>query len=107
MIGFGGAIGTGLFIGSGYSLVQVGPVALFIAYVIIGTLLFTVMECLGEMSTLYPGAGSFPHFAGRFIEPAAGFSIAISYWYGNAISFAQLQFLSLLDTGPTRYHLLP
>ncbi|KAI5478302.1 hypothetical protein MNV49_005257 [Pseudohyphozyma bogoriensis] len=87
-IGFGGAIGTGLFIGSGLSLAQVGPVALFIAYIIMGTLLFAVMECLGELSTLYPGAGSFPHFAGRFIEPSAGFALGVTYFYGNAISFS-------------------
>jgi len=30
------------------------------------------MECLGELSTMYPGSGSFPHFAGRFIDPSAG-----------------------------------
>ncbi|GAA6014319.1 hypothetical protein JCM11491_005037 [Sporobolomyces phaffii] len=88
MIGFGGAIGTGLFIGSGLSLAKVGPVALFLAYCIIGTLLFAVMECLGELSTNYPGSGSFPHFAGRFIDPAAGFALGISYFYGNALGFA-------------------
>ncbi|EIM85354.1 uncharacterized protein STEHIDRAFT_80731 [Stereum hirsutum FP-91666 SS1] len=88
MIGLGGAIGTGLFIGSGYSLSVCGPVAIFLGYVVMGLVLWSVMECLGELSTLYPGAGSFPHFAGRFLDPALGFSIGVSYWYGNAVSFA-------------------
>ncbi|GAA5938731.1 uncharacterized protein JCM15063_004851 [Sporobolomyces koalae] len=91
MIGFGGAIALfmrSLFIGSGLSLTKVGPIALFLAYCIIGTLLFAVMECLGELSTMYPGSGSFPHFAGRFIDPAAGFALGISYFYGNALGFA-------------------
>ncbi|GAA5833915.1 hypothetical protein JCM3766R1_002468 [Sporobolomyces carnicolor] len=88
MIGFGGAIGTGLFIGSGLSLTKVGPIPLFLAYCIIGSLLFSVMECLGELSTMYPGSGSFPHFAGRFLEPSAGFALGISYFYGNALGFA-------------------
>lgn len=35
-----------------------------------------------------PTAGSFPHFASRFIDPAVGFSLAISYGYCYTISIA-------------------
>jgi hypothetical protein len=35
-----------------------------------------------------PTAGSFPHFATRFIDPAVGFSLAISYGYCYTISIA-------------------
>lgn len=44
-----------LFIGSGYSLSVCGPVAIFLGYVVMGLVLWSVMECLGELSTLYPG----------------------------------------------------
>jgi len=47
-----------------------------------------VMESLGEMASMFPGSGSFPHFAGRFVDPALGFCVGINYAYGNAISFA-------------------
>lgn len=36
MIAIGGAIGTGLVIGSGSSLARSGPASLFIAYVVMG-----------------------------------------------------------------------
>jgi hypothetical protein len=50
-IGFGGGIGTGLFIGTGSALASAGPAGLLLAYVVVGAILWCVMECLGEMAT--------------------------------------------------------
>lgn len=50
-IGFGGGIGTGLFIGTGSALASAGPAGLLLAYVVVGGILWCVMECLGEMAT--------------------------------------------------------
>ena len=36
----------------------------------------------------FPTAGSFPHFATRFIDPAVGFTLAISYGYCYTIAIA-------------------
>ncbi|RKF58095.1 Proline-specific permease [Erysiphe neolycopersici] len=85
-IGFGGGIGTGLFIGTGSALATSGPAGLLLAYIIVGGLLWCVMESIGEMATLFPTAGSFPHIATRFIDPALGFTLAISYGYCYTIA---------------------
>jgi amino acid permease len=50
-IGFGGGIGTGLFIGAGSALASAGPAGLLLAYLVVGGILWCVMECLGEMAT--------------------------------------------------------
>jgi len=52
MIAIGGAIGTGLIIGTGKSLVQAGPAPLLIGYAVVGMLCFLVMAALGEVSNV-------------------------------------------------------
>lgn len=54
-IGFGGGIGTGLFIGTGSALAKAGPAGLLIAYIVVGAILWCIMECLGEMATYVSG----------------------------------------------------
>ena len=51
MIAIGGTIGTGLFLGSGSALANAGPVGCLIAYLFVGTIVFSVMISLGEMAT--------------------------------------------------------
>ena len=57
MIAIGGAIGTGLFIGSGSALATGGPAALVIGWGIIGIMLFCVIHALGELAVMFPIAG--------------------------------------------------
>lgn len=54
MIAIGGALGTGLLIGSGAALNTSGPAALFIGYGFIGFIVYIVMCCIGEMATYIP-----------------------------------------------------
>lgn len=51
MIAIGGAIGTGLIIGTGAALVKSGPGSILISYTITGLLVYMVMCALGEMCT--------------------------------------------------------
>ena len=88
MIGFCSGIGTGLFIGTGAAYANAGPAGLLLAYIIVGSVLWCVMQSVAELATVIPTAGSFPHFASRFIDPAVGFSLAISYGYCYTISIA-------------------
>ena len=46
-----GAIGTGLFVGSGQALSLAGPRSTFLAYLITGFNLYAVINSLGEMAT--------------------------------------------------------
>lgn len=88
MIGFCGGIGTGLFVGTGAAYAKAGPAGLLLAYIIVGGVLWCVMQSIAELATLFPTAGSFPHWATRFIDPAVGFSLAISYGYCYTIAIA-------------------
>ncbi|BEJ11009.1 hypothetical protein CspHIS471_0104310 [Cutaneotrichosporon sp. HIS471] len=79
MIAIGGAIGTGLVIGSGSSLANSGPVSVFIAYVVMGIVCFAVLLSLGEMSTKFPSKKGFAGHATRCVDPAFGFCTALVY----------------------------
>ncbi|KAI1856619.1 hypothetical protein JX265_011578 [Neoarthrinium moseri] len=88
MIGICSGIGTGLFIGTGSAYAKAGPAGLLLAYTVVGAVLWCVMQSIAELATLIPTAGSFPHWATRFIDPAVGFSLAISYGYCFMIAIA-------------------
>lgn len=80
MIAFGGAIGTGLFIGSGGALASGGPGSLLIDFIIMGVLLASTVLALGELATTLPVSGSFAAYSARFIDPAWGFAMGWNYW---------------------------
>ena len=48
LIAIGGAIGTGLFMGSGKTIHLAGP-SVILAYIIIGAFLFFIMRAMGEL----------------------------------------------------------
>lgn len=79
MIAFGGAIGTGIFINSGASLVTGGPASLIIGFFLTGLMLLFTIQALCELAVRFPVAGSFSTFATRFIEPAWGFALGWNY----------------------------
>lgn len=58
MIAIGGAIGAGLFIGSGKALSTGGPGAVVLDFSLIGFMLFCTVNALGEMATLFPVQGT-------------------------------------------------
>ncbi|MFT4246040.1 MAG: amino acid permease [Micrococcaceae bacterium] len=66
MIAIGGAIGTGLFLGAGGRLQQVGP-ALALVYILCGAIAFLVLRALGEMVMYRPSSGSFVSYAREFL----------------------------------------
>ncbi|KAJ5099270.1 hypothetical protein N7532_006271 [Penicillium argentinense] len=95
MIAIGGTIGTGLFISSGTAIVDAGPVGALIAYIFVGTIVYSVMTALGELATYIPIPGSFTTYAARLIHPSLGFSMGWIYWFSWASTFA----LELTTTG--------
>ncbi|CAG7918558.1 unnamed protein product [Penicillium olsonii] len=78
MIAIGGAIGTGLIVGTGSALTA-GPGALLIAYCFMGLVVWTVMCGLGEMAAWLPLSSGFTGYAGRFCDPALGFTLGCYY----------------------------
>ncbi|MGP2427881.1 amino acid permease [Yersinia sp. 2538 StPb PI] len=76
----GSAIGTGLFYGSAEAIRLAGP-AVLLAYLIGGAAVFMVMRALGEMAVHDPVAGSFGHYASRYLGPLAGFLTGWTYTF--------------------------
>src|SRR2546421_5283927 len=72
MIAIGGAIGTGLFLGSGLSVRVAGP-GLIITYLIGAVVALLLMGALVGMGGGHPTAGSFGGYAGGYLSSGAGF----------------------------------
>lgn len=79
LIALGGAIGTGLFLGSAGVLKSAGP-SMILGYAIAGFIAFLIMRQLGEMIVEEPVAGTFSHFAHRYWGGYAGFLSGWNYW---------------------------
>lgn len=78
-IALGGAIGAGLFLGSGKSIAVAGPSILF-GYALCGLMIYLIARALGEMTWHSPEAGSFSRFAERYVGSWAGFMTGWAYW---------------------------
>ncbi|KAG9254013.1 dicarboxylic amino acid permease [Emericellopsis atlantica] len=85
MIAIGGALGTGLIIGTGAALAKAGPGSLFISYTFIGAIVFLVMAALGEMAAWMPFSAGFTGYASRYCHPALGFALGWTYWFKYVI----------------------
>ncbi|MFI8376665.1 amino acid permease [Pseudomonas helleri] len=79
LIALGGAIGTGLFLGSAGVLKSAGP-SMILGYAICGFIAFMIMRQLGEMIVEEPVAGSFSHFAHKYWGGFAGFMSGWNCW---------------------------
>lgn len=80
-LALGGAIGTGLFVGSGQILNIVGPAPLWMAYVSMMLVVWCVMNVLGEIVSYLPLKGlSIPYFVDRYVDPSLAFATGWNYW---------------------------
>ena len=79
LIAIGGAIGTGLFMGSGKTISLAGP-SILVIYMIIGVMVFLVMRALGELLLSNLQYKSFIDFATDLIGPWAGYFVGWTYW---------------------------
>ena len=57
MLVIGGVIGPGYFVGMGNGLSNAGPAGLLLGFILIGSLLWAVMHCLGEVGSFIPVSG--------------------------------------------------
>ena len=85
MIAIGGAIGTGLFLGSAISVKLAGP-GVILSYIAGGAIALCLMWALGEMTIAHPVAGSFGVYAEMYVHPWAGFAMRYSYWLAQVIA---------------------
>ncbi|WP_313812930.1 amino acid permease [Glutamicibacter sp.] len=80
LIAIGGAIGTGLFMGSGKTISVAGP-SVILVYMIIGFMLYFVMRAMGELLLSRTGYRNFSDFAGDILGPWAAFFTGWTYWF--------------------------
>ncbi|MEQ8199644.1 MAG: amino acid permease [Clostridiaceae bacterium] len=80
LLAIGGAIGTGLFLGSGRSINLAGPSILF-AYMITGVICFFIMRALGELLLSNLKYHSFVDFVYDYLGDRAAFITGWTYWF--------------------------
>jgi L-asparagine permease len=80
MIAIGGAIGTGLFLGSAGRLHSAGP-GLFLVYAVCGVFVFFILRALGELVLHRPSSGSFVSYAREFYGEKLAFGVGWMYFF--------------------------
>ena len=85
MIGLGGTIGTGLFMGSAIAIGYAGP-AVVISYAIAASIAVVMVFSLSEMAVMHPAAGSFGVYAETYLNPWAGFTVRYTYWFAQVLA---------------------
>lgn len=79
LIAISGAIGTGLFMGSG-KMIALSGASILLVYAIIGFFVFCIMRAMGEMLLANMEMASFAELVHHHLGPRAGFTLAWSYW---------------------------
>ena len=85
MIALGGAIGTGLFLGTGLAVEYAGP-GVILSYLIGAAIAYMLMLCLSEMAVAHPTAGSFGVYSEMYVGKGAGFVVRYTYWAAQALA---------------------
>ena len=88
MIAIGGAIGTGLFLGSSLAVRTAGP-GVIASYVLGAFIAWLFMSALSEMAVVHPTAGSFGVYAELYLSRWAGFVIRYTYWAAQCIAIVR------------------
>ncbi len=84
LIALGGIIGSCYFLGSGYTVAEVGPSAA-IAYAVGGLIIYSVMMCFGELLVNIPRRGSFISYSKEFMGSTVAAGVGWCYWCAWAV----------------------
>ncbi|CCD23555.1 amino acid permease GAP1 NDAI_0B05220 [Naumovozyma dairenensis CBS 421] len=79
MVAIGGAIGSGLFVGSSTALRTAGPAGIVIGWGLTSTMIYCMVMALGELAVVFPVSGGFTTYATRFIDESFGFASNFNY----------------------------
>ena len=97
MIALGGTLGTGIFLTSGSALYIAGPMGAIFAYLVMGLMVYLLMNSLGEMSAYKPVSGSFCEYASNYVSKPFGFAMGYNYWFNWSITIAVELILRLVS----------
>ena len=85
MLAIGGAIGVGLFLGSGVTIQLAGP-GVILSYLMGAVIALIVAFALVEMAVVHPDAGSFGVYAETYLSRWAGFAVRATYAFVQMIA---------------------
>src|SRR6202142_386343 len=85
MLAIGGAIGVGLFLGSGVTIQLAGP-GVIVSYLLGAVVALIVAFSLVEMAVVHPDAGSFGVYAETYLSRWAGFAVRATYGFVQMIA---------------------
>lgn len=78
----------GLFLGSGRSLAGAGPGGAVLCYLLMATVISSVISCLGEMTALMPVNAPVMEFPRRFVDRGVGFAVGWVYWSDSPYNYS-------------------
>lgn len=78
MLALGGAIGVGLFLGSGITVQLAGP-GVIVSYLLSAVVAIIVAYALAEMAVVHPVSGAFGIYAETYLSEWAGFAVRATY----------------------------
>ncbi|KAI0153865.1 amino acid permease/ SLC12A domain-containing protein [Pestalotiopsis sp. NC0098] len=97
VISLGSNIGSGVFIATGKALAQGGPANMVIAYLMVCSCVWAVLQSLSEMTIAFPVSGSYIDYVDRWVDPALAFGAGFAEWLAwTAIVASEAQFFDIL-----------
>jgi amino acid transporter, AAT family len=85
MMAIGGAIGVGLFLGSGVTIRLAGP-GVILSYLLGAGIAVIMSYVLAEMAVVHPVAGAFGVYAETYLNAWAGFSVRATYGVAQIVA---------------------
>lgn len=79
-------MGSGLFIGTGQSLAFGGPANMVIAYALVVSCVWAVLQTLAEMTISFPVSGNIFDYADRWVDPSIAFAAGFAEWLGEYLT---------------------
>ncbi|KAF7558224.1 hypothetical protein G7Z17_g167 [Cylindrodendrum hubeiense] len=97
IISLGSNIGSGVFIATGKALANGGPGNMVVAYGLVCSCVWAVLQTLSEMTIAFPTSGNYIDYAGRWVDPALAFGAGFAEWLGwTAVVGAEAVFFNIL-----------
>ncbi|MDO4545928.1 MAG: amino acid permease [Bacillota bacterium] len=79
-IGLGGVIGSCYFLGVGWCIQVMGP-SVFIAFAVVGLIVFGLMIAYAELLVNLPRKGTFVAYTNEFLGPTLSVGMGWSFWF--------------------------
>ncbi|KAF5715793.1 amino acid transport GAP1 [Fusarium mundagurra] len=98
IIALGSNIGSGVFIATGKALATGGPGNMVIAYFMVCSCVWAVLQSLSEMTIAFPVSGNYIDYADRWVDPALAFGAGFAEWLVSIFMFACLVIFLLPNT---------